>query len=80
MLPWTAADTSRVVMPGVASDHASLAAGELDQDRRNSRAIYKNAARAARKQPIRRFAGPAQSPVGDKLRQCLTNYLRLLED
>jgi hypothetical protein len=35
-------DTSRVAKPGVASDHASLVANELDQDRRNSHAIYES--------------------------------------
>lgn len=37
-------------------------------------------ARAKNKQSIRRLAGAAQSPAGDKDRQCPANFLRLLED
>jgi hypothetical protein len=65
-----------VAKPDVASDHASIVADELDQDRRNSHAIYER----GEKQSIRGSAAPAKSPMGDKVRQCLTNYLRLLEE
>src|SRR5260370_29536317 len=52
-------------------------ADELDQD---PPATRMPSSRAENKQSIRRSAGAAQSPAGDKDRQCPANFLRLLED